>query len=417
MTAPATSRAQSASGSLDLRREAARLESEWARVAATRALPSRFLYDDETVLLPLPPTEGHSCMTIAFIGPRGLSFHVKLPDVPEDPLAAEPAVVSSGAGLLEVVHCERGRPLRRVQITSDAGRGTIETRIALSDAPIVSARDVLLERTVGEAVARSDGHAPAPLAPIERRAEAAEARARWEGGTIGPRVQQRAGADGTGEVLVRLTPGCHRLEVLAAEGPQTRRGRKHDVDAELRDDDDVLLARDRSEAEAAHLEACVAEETSGTIAFTGAPSGVPMLVVAARWALPGTLPREFGPDGEARMARALRSRSVPLPPGRPVQVVHGAAGSAMVPVPVEPGGCYTALATVVHGHARSIGLRTRVGAREFFDQRAGSDEAALTSFCVQGATNAQVDVEARGSGVVWAVAVYRMTSRIWETSR
>jgi hypothetical protein len=386
-------------------------------VATTRSLPSRFLYDDESVVLPLPPSEGRACMTLAFIGPRGLSFHVKLPDVPEDPLASESAVVSSGAGLLEIVHCERGRPLRRVQITSDAGRGTIETRIALSDAPVVSARDVLLERTVGEALARSDPHATASLAPLERRADAAEFRARWDGGLIAPRLQQRAGADGTGELEVRLVPGCHRIEVLAAEGPQTRRGRKHDVDAELRDDDDLLLARDRSEAEAAHLEACVAEETNATVVFNGAPSGVPMLIVSARWPLPHNLPREFGPDGEARMARAMRSRNVPAPSGRPVLVAHGGAGSAMIPVAVEAGGCYTALATVVHGHARSVGLRTRVGAREFFDQRGGSDEAALTSFCVQGATSAQVDIEARGSGVVWALAVYRMTSRIWETSR
>ena len=61
-----------------------------------------------------------------------------------------------------------------------------------------------------------------------------------------------------------LEPGCHRLEIFApdvrnAHGPRRRR---LDVDAEIRNEDEELLARDRTEAPDARLETCVGETTS-----------------------------------------------------------------------------------------------------------------------------------------------------------
>src|SRR5262245_7317065 len=93
----------------DARDVAARVLEQW-RIAGGQgsSVPPRFIFDEETVLVPVRPEQGEAppseCTHVAIIGARGLSFRAKLSDAPNDPLLPpEPgARASSTAGVVEL---------------------------------------------------------------------------------------------------------------------------------------------------------------------------------------------------------------------------------------------------------------------------------------------------------------------------
>jgi hypothetical protein len=86
-------------------------------------------------------------------------------------------------------------------------------------------------------------------------------------------------------------------------------------------------------------------------------------------------------------------------------------------LPVETGACYVAVVGVARGHARQLQLRALVGGRESTDERGASEEAALVSFCARAHESARLEVLARGTGVSWGLALFRVKSGVWETGR
>ncbi|MCW5814224.1 MAG: hypothetical protein KIT84_24570 [Labilithrix sp.] len=250
------------------------------------------------------------------------------------------------------------------------------------------------------------------------RADAAEVRARRDGATSGARAKVRAGDEGTGESDLELEAGCHRIEVFGKELGRERPGRRFrlDVDAELRDSERVL-ARDRTEAPDARLETCVGSKTTVTLVFVGSPPHAEVLVNRATWPLPEKLPSLWGAATRSKMARAMFLRHVATPPDAPVFMTQGSTGSTPIPLAVETGGCYVAVVGVARGHARQLQLRAIVGARESTDERGATEEAALGAFCVRANESARLEVLARGTGVAWGLALFRVQSAQWEAGR
>jgi hypothetical protein len=111
------------------------------------------------------------------------------------------------------------------------------------------------------------------------------------------------------------------------------------------------------------------------------------------------------------------TRHVAVPPEDPVYIAQGSSGTTPLPLSVEVGGCYLAVVGVVRGRARQLQLRAFVGPRESTDERGATDEAALSAFCVRAHESAKLEVFARGTGVSWGLALFRMKSGIWESGR
>jgi hypothetical protein len=406
----------------DLRDIASRVEDEWQRAGAkvTRS-PTRFVYEDETATFPIAPAPDGMCTTVAMVGARGLSFHVKISGTDDDPLAPdEGARAASVAGVVQIGRCD-GPPMRRLVVTSDAGRGAIEIVVAHSRSPVAPLRTVLPERTGGVTPPSAEPGALPPLLPPAHRADVAEGRARRDGAKIAPRDGWVAGVDGNGEGQVSLDAGCHRVELFAADpraaGTPNRRFRL-DIDAELRDDeDDTMLGRDRTDAPDAHIEACIGKETEGAVVFTGAPPGATVLVTHASWPIPKNLPWAWGAEVRGRMAGAMLARHLASPEGPAVALAQGSTGTTVVPVEVEPGGCYVAVAAVTQGHARGVGVRAMIGARQSSDERGINDEAGAVAFCAREQSRARVEVDARGTALAWGLAVFRIDSAVWGASR
>jgi hypothetical protein len=411
----------------DLRPIAARVADEWRTAGATVVRsPPHFLSEDETITVRLPPDGASApCTTVALIGARGMSFQARVPHE-----NARDEYTSSVAGVLEISRCVQGsaasakrggrgasEPFDRLSVTSEAGRGAFETVIARSRASLAPLRTILLERTGGVLPPPPEPGGLPPLPSPEARADIAEARARREGGKLAPRDSWGAGAEGAGEGRVQLEAGCHRIELFAVDPRTAHASRRFrlDLDAELRDEDGEPLARDRTDAPDARLDTCVGDGTAATVVFAGSPPGAGILVTHLSWPIPERLPLTWGRDTRARMAQAMLARHVGAPRAAAIFLAQGASGLTPVPVDVEPGACYVGVVALEHGHTRGLGLRAMIGARYAADERGTTDDAALVSFCAHDRERAHLEVDARGAGVAWALAVFRLESSAWET--
>lgn len=406
------------------RSEPARVVDQWRAAGADAALvPSRFIFDDETIRIAVPAdTSDRACTTVAIIGPRGLSFRARLDAASSDPLAADPQTRgSSVAGVLELRRCSSSdKSVKHVLVQSDAGRGAIDVVVARSASELPALASVLPERTGGLLPPVPEPGLLPPLTPPEKRADVAEARSKRDGAHIGPRATFRAGDTGVGDGELALVPGCHRIELFARDPRSDRPGRRFrlDLDAELRDpEDDHVLARDRTEAPDARVETCVGESTPVNVVFAGAPPESTVIATISSWPLPNRLPSMWGSGTTSRMARAFFTRHVAAPASSPIFLAQGSTGMTPFAIPVEVGACYVAVVALSRGHARTLQLRALIGARESSDERGAADEAALTAFCARESEKVRLEVFIRGPGAGFGLAVFRVQSGVWEQGR
>lgn len=409
-----------AAAGTDLRESARRVAEAWRGAGASVVVDrTRFLNDgnDERrpVALVLPQLPPGECTTVGLVGARGLGFRARLAKSGED----EPSKrVSSVAGALSIERCAE-EPPRRLVLTSDSGRGAIEVVVARSARPLPALRSILPERTGASIVASPEPGILSPLPPPERRAETAETRAKRDGASVATRTTWKAGVEGSGAGEETLAPGCHVLQLFALDpraSQPTRRGRL-DLDAEMRDEaDDRPIARDRTDAPDALLSTCVGEQKHVEVVFAGAPPGSAVLVAHYAWPLPEHLPDVWSPEARSRAAHVLLSRHVALLPRDAAFLARGGGvGTTHIPVPIEPGACYLALATVTQGAARVIGLRVHVAARDASDDRGIDGQGAAVAFCAGPHEHAAIDVETHGQPLLgWGLAVYRIQSGIWD---
>lgn len=411
--------AMSRSAHAEMREVASRVVDQWKQAGAkATALSSRFLFDDETIAIPIPEAAAAGpCVHVALVGPRGMSFHARISDAGFDPLAPDVgARAAAVAGVLALERCD-SRKVRYILVTSDAGRGALEIVVASSKGSLPSLVAVIPERTGGTLPPVPEAGSLPPLVTVDKRADAAESRAKRDGASVKARTKTKANDDSSGATEIAVEAGCHRIEVFGRDVPNRRF--RLDLDAELRevtDDQTVVLARDRTEAPDARLEACVGKSTTLDVAFVGAVPGSEVVMTLASWPIPERLPPIWGSAARARMARSMLTRHVAVPTTDPIYLAQGGPGTTPFPLDVEPGGCYVAVVGITHGRPRALSIRAVVGARESSDDRGAADEAALTAFCVRAHETARIEVHGRGAGLGYGLAVYRVKSAVWEAS-
>ncbi len=414
-------------GAEDLRDVAGRVEGAWRDAGGVVARrDTRFVMEDETTTIDLRADLGHGraarafdadCLRVALIGARGMSFHVNAVSGADE----DAAPVASAAGVIELHGC--GLVPDVVRLRSDSGRGALEIVVASSKTALPPVSAILLERTGGALPAAPE---PGPLPPLpspRARALVAEARLRAEGFTLTPETVWPAGDDGKGSGERVLDPGCHHFELFAAE-PHARgvraevpRRSRLDLDGALRraDGDHDLIAEDQTIAPDVRLDACVAASTKVRVTFEGAPRGSPVLVTQATHPLPLHLPGAWAPEVRARLASALFAHRVASPTDDAILLARGASGNTPVPLPLEPGACYVAIAAMERAGARGhgIALRATVADRVAQDDQGAREDAAIVAFCARDATFARLEVDARSAASGWSLAVFRMVGGAW----
>ncbi|MFO0678387.1 MAG: hypothetical protein U0169_17755 [Polyangiaceae bacterium] len=403
----------------ELREDASRVALEWTHAGATvETLPARFLNDDETLTLSLGPTPASSCVHVAFIGARGASFHVRALGIDEDESRGTSNRAASVAGVASLAICTTVEPIR-IRITSDAGRGTIETVVGRSRSAVPEVAVILPDR-IGTLSGNpaEPGELPLPP-PVGKRADDAEGRVTWRGGAILPRLTGNASREGGGSVDLSVPPGCHSFE-LFGESPKARMSGRRvrlDLDAELRGEEDEVVARDRSEAPDGHLFACVGESLTGRIVFGGSVAEGPVLVTHGFWPIPENLPANWGEPARAKFASALHGRKVLPPREPPVLLAQGPAGSTPIAVPIDPGTCYVAVVAITHGASRGLGVRLHLGKEQFAEERGRANDASVVAFCARTHDKARLEVDARGTSIAWGMALFRARPDAWEGTK
>ncbi len=385
--------------SADLQDDRTRIASAWQTAGGTLLTSgTRYLFDDESAMFTLPETSA-PCVRVALVGARGTSLRARFADGETDDSRGRS---SSHAGALQLERC--GAPATRVVVTNESGRGAVELVAVAYSGNLPTVGALLPERSANEP-RTAELPLAVNLATPERRVVAAQVAA-FRDGAVEVGEEHVTAGQGAGQLGFVLGPGCHRITVVA-----TRLGKldpsRIDLDAELRDEEGSLLARDRSDAPDARLEPCTVAEKKVTLTFVGAPEGSFVLAETARFSPYPELPTAFGDDARLRMDRALRKRGAKLV-GKPVMLAQGAEGHSRMVLETDRSSCYLVVAAASHGQPRGIALRAQIGANEAEDERGPSDDSGVVAFCARGERLARVDLEARPTGARWGLAVYRV---------
>lgn len=406
----------------DLTEDAERLALEWSkRGAQTERLSPFFAEHGQSRIVEIATSSTRDaqpgCITATFLGAPTIDFAVAplrqdvmlemlpLPD-------GHPAVsldadsVRSAQGLVTITRCNEARlQLARVVVSMRSQRGAIEPVVARSAASMGDGLDILPERATGLVAPRGNPGRPIEPGPLAERVVRAEERARNEGAQLFSRVSTTSSTEGAGQTRLRLGEGCHRLAIMAAV-PDTFPHAATDVDAEVRDDEGRVLARDRAEVPDARVDFCLGETARITVVYGGAAGAVPVMVVDAVWPLATTLPNHWGARVRGGFARAFRRRGAPSPTALPSLETLGSSGITMIPAPIEPGRCYFAAVAVLRGEARSIRISATLGDRVLRDDVTEQAEGVGLAFCSDADGSTRIDVDARGNNVFWVFGLF-----------
>jgi hypothetical protein len=407
----------------DLRADADRLARHWAgRGARVERLTPLFLEHGTAKSLwsepkGVPPSGKTGCLAVAFLGVRTADFFLSPEELglpaamaramnPHPDLEDDQRLRSAGgAAVLSRCGADQSE-LRRVRVDLASSRAAVEVLVVRSEKPVDPVADALPERAAGPLAPRGDPGGPIEPGPLAARRARVTARRTGAGASRVSSFTVHAGANGAGQLVLKLPEGCHTLDLLA-EVPTTVPRRATDLDAEVRDSQSGrILARDRADVPDARLDFCLGDATSVDVSFIGA-SGPELVVVSdAHWAMPLWIPTRHGSRARAGFASALFRRHAPAPPDAAMFETIGASGVTSFGVEVEPGQCYVASVALVRGDARALRLAVDIGERGSRDEAGERGESAALAFCAEEESSAHFEIDARGNTPFWALAVW-----------
>jgi hypothetical protein len=407
----------------DLRDDVARVVRLWTEEGAqVRRLGPVFLEQGRARIVDVardaPPASAGDCITIAAIAPRTVDLSVVTGprEVGAGALLAaaqgdgDPQPHAPGdSGAVVVSRCgSAANDLGLAVLVQRSSRSAVEVVVARSRKALAPIGVILPERVAGPAAPRGTPGRSLSLGPIDARLARAESRAKSDGADHVTRTRVRPPSAGRGDVGLLLGPGCHRIEVFAEVQPAAALRFPADVDAELRVPSGQVVARDRGDASDARLDTCVGEETAAQLTYVGAPGAAGVHVTDARWPIPAALPERWGPRLRAAAFSALRRRRVPAPSGEPIHESFGVQGVTVVPIPVDPGRCYLAVAGLAQGSARGMRLVASVGVRPTIDEAGQRPEGVALTFCPDTGDVVPLSVELQSNGGWWLLGVWDM---------
>ena len=420
-----------------LHSDAERLRQGWERWGyKVTPVATVFAFEGEPMDLRLPErTLGAlRCRTLVAISERYVRLTLARVDAASDGVAVEessPAGRSperlgpegasadntgaSQAGIAVLRDCGELARLRQVRLSVASPRAAVELLLVDHGGDLPPAGLIIPERAVAFVPGADWAAQPLLPEPVVARAARAEQTARIEGAQTVARVQAQAGPKGSGVLTLRLAVGCHRLGLLGAAPPDS--SMPVDLDAEARtpepttgakEERSEVLARDRSTAPDARLDLCLAEPGPVELRFGGAPSNSTVTVLDALWPLGSGLDPRWEPAVRARLGWALWRRHAPGLLNPALLQVLGVQGSTVVPVSIEPDGCYVAAMALRAGVASTLRLAVAVDDLVRHDQVSEPPYGAVVSFCASGSDHALIQAEARAGFAWWQLALWRV---------
>ena len=84
------------------------------------------------------------------------------------------------------------------------------------------------------------------------------------------------------------------------------------------------------------------------------------------------------------------------------------AGSAAVAFETAPGACYLAVLGAGRGDVRGLSLSAEVDGLPVHDEGGGGRDGLALTFCARRAAQVPLQIDARGSGLLWGLAIWRL---------
>ncbi len=396
----------------DLGGDVERLTLAWSSFGRVKRLVPRLLERGDVMPLLLPaeatdPTT-RGCVTVALLAPPSINFVVSS----YGNVSQFDSHEGSLAGAMQLTRCGGDKAsFDRVAVEMRSPRGLLEMLIVSSEAEPPPLVQVLPRRYPGP-IAPLAGSGPRPsAAPLPLRLRAIEEHAARERAVEFATEELTASLRGTGEQLLALGPGCHRLDLLADEAISQKRERAVDLDLEVASaQTGELLASDRSESTDATVSLCTGRPAPVSVRFAGAVPRGHIRLVRTRWDLEKRLPLDWDPEARAQFSAVLRKLRVGLDQAGLVDASLGVQGSTIVPLETDAGACYVAAVVRLRGEAHGLQISASVGASYSQNRASAELPGTALAFCASSAGPARLDVDSRGLGLVWMLAV-------WQTGR
>jgi len=364
----------------------------------SQELRLRLMERGDVTPIVLPPwsldeTRG-PCTTLVVVAPTSTQFLLQTHAWP-----GLPNVLASQAGALQLTRCGHERvSLVQALVEMRSPRAVVHTLVAVgADAPpplttILPARDPGPAAPAGEP-------GPAPKrAPLAERVRSFEATTR----NAGASGIDTALLPSQGYVRLMLEPGCHRLLATGNEGapPYTLLLAENDADAPER-----LAASENGDV---YHELCSARARRLLVSLESTAEDAERKLTVAHFPLPVGLPARFGPELVERLVRALGGSTAPRKLGPLAATTLGAQGRTPLPRLLLPQTCYLAAAAIVHGAAQNLSLGARAGAWNGESTSDADQPGPHLGFCTGQSGQVELDVEARGLGLAWALFLFQM---------
>ncbi len=389
-----------------------KLQAEWKKHGEVIRLQPRLLERGDVRPLLLRPEwldeESDDCLTVAVLSARSINFVLRFLPAKHGPSWLnrewpEPSI----AGAAQLTRCGARKALfSRLAIEMRSPRGVVEFLAVRSESPLPSLLKTLAHRDPGPATPLpGSGPRPKP-APLADRVQALERRLGREGAVQVNRELVEARADGSGDTLLRLEEGCHRVDILGASGSEVSQVPDIDVELVTVPDADELTA-DRTESTDASVLLCVGGLTIARMNFVGALPSSPVMVMHARWDLPSGLPKHWGPAARGRLAAAIGRRHARAVSRTPIYVSLGVQGATLLPIEVVPGRCYLVAAATIRGEGFGFALAAQVGNVHLQNHAEHETGGTVLAFCSSAERRALIEVDARGRGLAWLLGVWQ----------
>lgn len=335
-----------------------------------------------------------TCTTLVFLAPIPTQFVVHV-----HPWPGQPSVLASSAGALELTRCGADRvSLLGVAVELRSPRAVVHTLAAVTDDAPAALSLTLPEREAGPAAAIDDPGPPAPRAPLDERLRRFERAAR----NAGAASVEVSLLPSPGYVRLALAPGCHRLLASGDDGAPPYALLLH------KNDEEKPERLGPSETGDVSYELCNVRPLRLSVSLETAGAEAERKLALGHFPLPAGLPARFGAEVAERLLQALGGSQAPQRLGALVAASLGAQGRTSLPRSLLPRTCYVAAALPVHGALQTLSLGVRAGA---FNAEASSSDARPTArvgFCTGKSGRVELDVEGRGLGLAWLLAVFQM---------
>jgi hypothetical protein len=164
---------------------------------------------------------------------------------------------------------------------------------------------------------------------------------------------------------------------------------------------------DHSQAPDGSIEFCTIERAAGRVRYSGALPFGQVVFVQATWPLPDGWPLRWPPVAATRAAKLLWDQRT-LSFGTLVFEARGTTGVTLMPVELEPDGCYLAAVATARGQVGAMLLEASASGAAH-RSRSGKT-GAVVAFCAQGADAGLLQVTARGTAVDYHLG-------LWQTGR